>query len=94
MQRKKSQAGNAPKSGWPPPVSGYRFVLVNLIDKKQMAARLAVTPRTLENWMKLGYVPYIRIGRVVRYDLEEVIGTLKRRHGRNYGKEESKQKER
>ena len=66
---------------------------MNLIDKKQMAARLAVTPRTLENWMKRGLVPYIRIGRVVRYDLEEVIGTLKRRHGRNYGKEESKQKE-
>jgi hypothetical protein len=43
--------------------------------------------------MKLGYVPYIRIGRVVRYDLEEVTSALKRRHGRNYGKEESKQKE-
>ena len=58
---------------------------MNLINKKQMAERLSVTPRTLENWMKRGLVPYIRIGRVVRYDLEEVMRTLKRRYGRNYG---------
>ena len=56
---------------------------MTLIGKVEMAKRLAVTPRTLENWMREGYVPYIKIGRVVRYDLEEVMGTLKRKYGRN-----------
>ena len=56
---------------------------MNLINKKQMAQKLAVTPRTVENWMNEGYVQYIKIGRCVRYDLEDVIAALKRRHGRN-----------
>jgi len=48
-----------------------------------MAQKLCVTPRTLENWMREGFVPYIKIGRCVRYDLEDVMAALKRRHGRN-----------
>ena len=81
----KSNKKYRPENSAKPAAPRYRAVLVNLIDKKQMAARLSVTPRTLENWMKRGLVPYIRIGRVVRYDLEEVMRTLKRRYGRNYG---------
>jgi excisionase family DNA binding protein len=56
---------------------------MNLINKKQMAQKLCVTARTLENWMREGFVPYIKIGRCVRYDLEDVMAALKRRHGRN-----------
>ena len=56
---------------------------MNLINKKQMAQKLCVTARTLENWMREGFVPYIKIGRCVRYDMEDVMPALKRRHGRN-----------
>ena len=56
---------------------------MNLINKKQMPQKLGVTPRTLENWMNEGFVPYIKIGRCVRYDLEDVMAALKRRYGRN-----------
>ena len=31
----------------------------------------------------LGFVLYIKIVRCVRYDLEDVMAALKRRHGRN-----------
>jgi excisionase family DNA binding protein len=37
-----------------------------LIKKDQLARRVGVTTRTLESWMRLGYVPFIKIGRSVR----------------------------
>jgi len=33
--------------------------------------------------MSEDFVPYIKIDRCVRYDLEDVMAALKRRHGRN-----------
>ena len=54
-----------------------------LIKKEQLARRVGVTTRTLESWMRLGYVPFIKIGRSVRFDPEDVMRALKRRHGRN-----------
>jgi hypothetical protein len=56
---------------------------MNLINKKQMPPKLSVTPRTLENWMSEGFIPFIKIGRCARYDLEDVMAALKRRYGRN-----------
>ena len=56
---------------------------MELITKKQLAKRVGVTPRTIESWMRLGHVPYIKIGRSVRFDEEGVLKSLKRRHGRN-----------
>ena len=56
---------------------------MELINKNQLAERVGVTPRTIESWMRLGHVPYIKIGRSVRFDEEDVLKSLKRRHGRN-----------
>ena len=56
---------------------------MELIKKDQLARRVGVTTRTLESWMRLGYVPFIKIGRSVRFDQEDVMRALKRRHGRN-----------
>ena len=56
---------------------------MELINKNQLAERVGVTPRTIESWMRLGHVPYIKIGRSVRFDEADVLKSLKRHHGRN-----------
>ena len=57
--------------------------MMNLITKEQLSKKVGVTPRTIESWMRLGHVPYIKIGRSVRFDQEDVMRALKRHHGRN-----------
>ena len=42
------------------------------ITKKEMAARMKVTPRTIDAWMSKGLVPFRKIGRTVRFDWGEV----------------------
>ena len=49
------------------------------ITKKEMAARMQVTPRTIDAWMARGLVPYRKIGRTVRFDWDEVREHLKLR---------------
>src|ERR1035437_2565022 len=49
------------------------------ITKKEMAARMNVTPRTSDAWMSKGLVPYRKIGRTVRFDWDEVREHLKLR---------------
>jgi len=46
----------------------YLFRKMELITKNQLAKRVGVTSRTIESWMRLGHVPYIKIGRSVRFD--------------------------
>lgn len=50
----------------------------NLITKRELAARLRKTPRCIEVWMRARYLPYIRIGRSVLFDWNEVVASLKR----------------
>jgi excisionase family DNA binding protein len=57
--------------------------MMNLITKEQLSKKVGVTPRTIESWMRLGHIPYIKIGRSVRFDEGDVLKSLKRRHGRN-----------
>ena len=49
------------------------------ITKKEMAARMNVTPRTIDAWMSKSLVPYRKIGRTVRFDWCEVREHLKLR---------------
>jgi excisionase family DNA binding protein len=39
---------------------------------KELAARFRVSGRTIQNWMRRGYLPYLRIGRNVRFRWSEV----------------------
>lgn len=39
-----------------------------LLTKAELAPRLRIKPRTLDAWMAAGLVPYLKIGRVVRFD--------------------------
>lgn len=45
------------------------------------ADHLKVSRRTLSTWMKRGYVPYIKIGKGIRFKLSEVDEAMKRRAG-------------
>ena len=49
------------------------------LTKKEMAARMQVTPRTVDAWMAKGLVPFRKIGRTVRFDWGEVREHLKLR---------------
>ena len=42
-----------------------------------MVQKMGVATRTLENWMSEGLVPYIKIGRCVRYDQADVMAQFK-----------------
>lgn len=47
-----------------------------LLDKIQAAARLRVSPRTIDNRIKDGAIPYVKLGKLIRFipaDLERFI---------------------
>jgi len=47
-----------------------------LLTKPGLAPKLQISPRTLSYWMKRGWVPYIKIGKTVRFKLEDVLEKL------------------
>ena len=56
------------------------FVLFdNLIDRKQLAQKLGVSPAFISKMMVVDGLPYIKLGRAVRYDLREVMVFLNKR---------------
>lgn len=48
------------------------------LNKRQLAARLKVTVRTIENWMAAGVVPYIKIKKVVLFTWADVVDHMRR----------------
>ena len=51
------------------------------MKKTELAKRLRRTPRTLEHWMKLGILPYFKIGRSVLFRWPDVERHLQQRYG-------------
>lgn len=47
-------------------------VAEGFIDKAQLAQRTMMSPRTLEDWMRQGRLPYYKLGRAVRFKWSEV----------------------
>jgi len=43
-----------------------------MLTKKELAAKLKVTVRTVENWQREGYLPFIKVSTVVLFDWAEV----------------------
>lgn len=43
-----------------------------LLTKTEVAAYAQCTTRCIDNWMKLGYLPYLKIGRTVRFKASDV----------------------
>ena len=48
-----------------------------LLTKRGLAPKLQISTRTLDSWMKKGFVPFIRVGgKTVRFRLADVIEKL------------------
>jgi excisionase family DNA binding protein len=47
-----------------------------LLDIHQLAKALAVGRTTVENWTRSRRIPSLKIGRVLRYDLQKVLAAL------------------
>jgi hypothetical protein len=48
-----------------------------MLTKRELAAKLKVTVRTVENWQREGFLPFIKISSVVLFHWPEVIEHLK-----------------
>jgi hypothetical protein len=48
------------------------------VKKADVAAHFNLSKRSVDNWMKRGLLPYIRVGRNVRFRLSEAEGTINR----------------
>jgi hypothetical protein len=53
-----------------------------LLTKKELAQRLKKSVRSIENWMKLRYLPYIKIGHSVLFRWRDVVEALDHFHVR------------
>ena len=42
------------------------------IDKTEVGKRAQIKPRTIDDWMKRGLLPYYKVGRSVRFKWSEV----------------------
>ena len=49
---------------------------INLIDINELSRRLSVPKGTLYNWVYLHRIPFIKAGRSLRFDANEVIQSL------------------
>ena len=47
-----------------------------LLRKRELAERLAISKRTLDAWMSMGRIPYLKVGRSVRFRLSDVLAKL------------------
>ncbi len=48
------------------------------ITKQEVARRLKKTVRTVENWQRRGYIPFIKAGRSVLFDWPDVEAHLQK----------------
>lgn len=47
-----------------------------LLDINQLSAHLSIAKGTLYNWVYLRRIPFIKVGRCVRFDLNQVLDAL------------------
>ena len=49
---------------------------VGLLRKRELAPQLAISKRTLDVWMQKGRIPFLKVGRSVRFRLSDVLEKL------------------
>jgi excisionase family DNA binding protein len=49
---------------------------VGLLRKRELAEKLAISKRTLDVWMQMGRIPFLKVGRSVRFRLPDVLEKL------------------
>jgi excisionase family DNA binding protein len=47
-----------------------------LLRKPELANKLAISKRTLDVWMRNGRVPFLKVGKTVRFRLADVLEKL------------------
>lgn len=45
---------------------------INLIDINELARCLSIPKGTLYNWVYLRRIPFVKLGRALRFDLDEI----------------------
>lgn len=45
---------------------------MNLIDIRELSKRLSVSKFTIYSWVSRGRIPYVKTGRLVRFDPDEI----------------------
>ncbi|MBM3887214.1 helix-turn-helix domain-containing protein [Candidatus Dependentiae bacterium] len=55
--------------------------LTEIIDRRELCKRLAITEPTAIRWSKKGKIPFFRIGKSIRYNWQIVIDTLEKKGG-------------
>lgn len=63
----------------PDPTGGPR-----LLTKKELATELQVSTRTVTEWQRRGWIPFLKIGARCRYQWPQLLRTLEKRFGRNW----------
>jgi hypothetical protein len=54
----------------------------NIVRRQELAKRLAVSTRTIDNWMAKRLIPYIQISpRFYLYEFDAVLAALKKHYG-------------
>jgi excisionase family DNA binding protein len=48
-----------------------------MLTKKELAQRLKVTLRTIENWQRRGVLPFVKMGKIVLFHWPDVVEHLK-----------------
>ena len=48
-----------------------------LLTKNELAMKMCMKLRTIDNWMKDGRLPYLKIGKTVRFEYSSVMERLK-----------------
>jgi excisionase family DNA binding protein len=48
------------------------------LEKKEVADLFQVSCRTIDNWMAKGYLPYYKLGRIIRFKLCDIEAQLDR----------------
>ena len=66
---------NSPLQFTPPPPAPEPRV-DGMLTKKDLAAKLRVTVRTIENWQRAGHLPFIKISSVVLFHWPAVLDHL------------------
>jgi excisionase family DNA binding protein len=49
------------------------------VTQKELCGHLGVTPQTLIRWKKRKKIPFIKVGRTVRYNLGDVLAALEKK---------------
>lgn len=58
------------------PVSVQPAIPATLIDIRELSCRLSIAKGTLYNWVYLRRIPFVKVGRCLRFDYQQVLDAL------------------